>query len=68
MEKNTTKDIQCKSIKLTVKTYRDLAKLGTLNDTFDSVIAELIQKSANVKSEVQVALCNEQGTDCNQMP
>jgi len=52
MEESTTQDTRCKSVKLTFKTYHDLAKLGTLNDTFDSVIARLIQKSANVKSEV----------------
>lgn len=52
MEKNSTTDTQCKSIKLTIKTYDDLAKLGTLNDTFDSVIAQLIQKSGNMKSGV----------------
>ena len=34
-----------KTIKVSEKTYRGLVKLGTLHDTFDTVIARLLQRS-----------------------
>jgi predicted CopG family antitoxin len=32
-----------KSIRISAATYRDLEKLGTLSDSFDSVIRELLR-------------------------
>ena len=34
-----------KSVKVSEKTYKGLIKLGTLHDTFDTVISRLLQMS-----------------------
>ena len=36
------KNYETKSIRVTKETYEELSKLGTLNDSFDSVIRKLL--------------------------
>lgn len=39
--------LQTKTIRVSKETYADLAKHGTLSDTFDTVIQQLLKSSTN---------------------
>lgn len=39
-----------KSIRVSVRTYNELAKLGTLSDSFDSVISNILKQTEQLKS------------------
>jgi predicted CopG family antitoxin len=41
-----------RTIRISKETYADLAKHGTLSDTFDTVIQKLLLKSATSKGDV----------------
>lgn len=41
------RNIETKSIRVTKETYNRLAKLGDLNDSFDTVIRKLLDKHHN---------------------
>ena len=40
-----------KTVRVSEKTYKELAKQGDLNETFDSVIAKLIVNQHNIQKE-----------------
>ncbi|HEY6405333.1 MAG TPA: hypothetical protein VIX38_04580 [Nitrososphaeraceae archaeon] len=46
-------------ISLTEKTYKDLAEMGTLEDSFDSVIQRMIQKQKAAMSGPTLAGTNQ---------
>lgn len=39
-----------KSIRVSVRTYDELAQLGNLSDSFDSVISKILKESEAIKS------------------
>jgi predicted CopG family antitoxin len=48
-----------KMISLTEKTYKDLVRLGTLEDSFDSVISRMIEKEKAATSGPTLAGTNQ---------
>ena len=43
--------MQTKCIRVSVKTYEELSKLGRLTETFDSVIGGLVRSQSKQKEE-----------------
>jgi hypothetical protein len=43
--------METRVIRVSRKTYADLAKRGTLRDTFDTVIRRLLTRESNIKTE-----------------
>jgi hypothetical protein len=41
-----------KAVRVSIKTYNELAKRGTLTDSFDSVISKLLKKVSQSDSQV----------------